>query len=76
MPCLEPNKNLSEEAKKVLKVLGELRKATKIEISEKTGFDTPLISRKLRELSEKGAVKEEDGMFVITEDGIKALEKI
>ncbi len=76
MPCLEPDKNLSEKAKKVLKALNELKSATKLEIAEKTGFDTPLISRKLRELGEKGAVKEENGKFFITEDGIEAVKKL
>lgn len=76
MPCLEPDKNLSEEAKKVLKALNELKSATKTELAEKTSFDTPLISRKLRELAEKGAVKEENGKFVITDDGLEAVKKI
>jgi len=76
MPCLEPSKNLSEEAKKVLRALNELKSATKSEIAEKTGFDTPLISRKLRELAEKGAVREENGKFFITDDGIEAVKKI
>ena len=76
MPCLEPNKNLSEEAKKVLKTLGELKSATKQEIAEATGLDTPLVSRKLRELAGKSAVIEKENKFEITKDGIEAAKKI
>ncbi len=76
MPCLEPDKNLSEAAKKVLKALSELKEATKAELAEKTGLDTPVIARKLRELKEKGAAAEADGKFKITEDGIEAAKKI
>ena len=76
MPCLEPDKNLSDEAKKVLKALEELKKATKIKISERTGLDTPLVSRKLRELAGKGAVVEKDNIFEITKDGAEAAKKL
>ena len=76
MPCLEPNKNLTEEAKKVLKALSKLKSATKQEISETTGLDTPLIARKLRELIEKDAVIEKENKFEVTKDGIEAAKKI
>ncbi len=76
MPCLEPNKNLSEAAKKVLKALSELKNATKAELAEKTGLDTPVIARKLRELMEKTAVVEKNGTFEITKDGVEAAKKI
>lgn len=76
MPCLEPNKNLTEEAKKVLKTLSKLKSATKQEIAEATGLDTPLVSRKLRELAGKSAVIEKENKFEITKDGIEAAKKI
>ena len=76
MPCLEPDKNLSEDAKKILKALSKLKSATKVEISEGTGIDTPLVSRKLRELIEKGAAIEKDNKFEITEGGLEASKKI
>lgn len=76
MPCLEPNKNLSEDAKKVLKLLSKLKSATRQEIADEAGMDTPLVSRKLRELMGKGAVIEKDGKYQITEDGVEAAKKI
>jgi len=76
MPCLEPNKNLSEDAKKVLKVLSKLKSSTRQEIANETGMDTPLIARKLRELKEKGAVIEKEDKYQITEDGAEAAKKI
>ncbi len=76
MPCLEPDKNLSEQAKIILKLLAEVGSATKQEIADKSGLDTPLIARKLRELIEKGAAKEQDDVFTITDSGKEAAEKL
>ncbi len=76
MPCLKPNKNLSEQAKSILKLLAEVGKATKQEIADKSGLNTPLIARKLRELIGKGAVKEQDGVFIITDSGKEVAEKL
>ena len=76
MPCLEPDKNLSEDAKKVLKALAKLESITKAEIAEKTDLDMPLISRKLRELVNKGAVIEKEGKIEITPEGKEAAKKI
>ena len=76
MPCLEPSKNLSEQAKVILKLLAKIGSASKQEIAEKTGFDTPLVSRKLRELIGKGAVIEKGSVFAITDEGKDAANKI
>ncbi len=76
MPCLEPNKNLSEQAKSILKLLAEVGKATKQEIAVKSGLDTPLVARKLRELIGKSVVKEQAGEFIITDAGKEAAEKL
>ena len=76
MPCLEPNKNLSEQAKVILKLLARVGKATKQEIADESGLDTPLIARKLRELIGKAAVEEQNGVFVITDSGKEAAEKL
>jgi len=76
MPCLEPNKNLSEQGKVILKLLAKVGRATKQEIADESGLDTPLIARKLRELIEEGAVEEQSGVFVITDSGKEAAEKL
>ena len=73
MPCLEPDKNLSKEAKEILLVLGKLKSAERVKIAEETGFVLSLVSRKLRELMDKETVREEKGVYFLTEKGKEAI---
>ncbi len=73
MPCLEPDKNLSKEAKEILLALGKLKSAERVKIAEETGFVLSLVSRKLRELMDKETVREEKGVYFLTEKGKEAI---
>ncbi len=76
MPCLEPDKNLSEEAKTILLLLGKLKSADKSRIVEETGYVSSLVSRKVRELMSKEVVKEEGGMYSLTPRGEEAVSAL
>jgi len=72
MPCLEPNKSLSKEARQILLSLGKLKSADKLKLEKETGFVSSLIVRKLRELAEKEAIKEDGRVYSLTDKGEEA----
>ena len=72
MPCLEPNKSLSKEARQILLSLGKLKSADKLKLGKETGFVSSLIVRKLRELAEKEAIKEDGRVYSLTDKGEEA----
>ena len=72
MPCLEPNKDLSKEARQILLSLGKLKSADKLKLEKETGFVSSLIVRKLRELAEKEAIKEDGRVYSLTDKGEEA----
>ena len=76
MPCLEPDKNLSKEAKQILLVLGNEGPFGRQNIAHKAGLAFPLAARKLRELLEKGLVLEDNRGFSLTEKGREAFSAL
>jgi len=74
MPCLEPDKNISEEAKRIVNTLGNAAGLEKQAIAKESGFNLPLVSRKLRELIEKELILENEGKYSLTNKGKEALE--
>ena len=73
MGCLEPNKNISKEAKKILRNFGN-RSMKREEIAQAAGFALPLVARKLRELADKKLVIEEEGVYYLSDKGKEALD--
>jgi len=74
MPCLEPDKNISGEAKRIVNILSNAAGLEKQAIAKETGFNLPLISRKLRELIEKELILENEGKYSLTDKGKEALK--
>ena len=68
MSCLEPDK-------KVMDALGGTVEAIERQaVAKISGFNLPLVSRKLRELKDRELILENDGKYSLTDKGREVLE--
>ena len=75
MGCLNPDKKISAEGKKLLLALDGQDGLLRAELAEKAGFDMPVVARKMRQLIEMGLAKE-DGKYFITDKGKEAAQML
>lgn len=73
MPCILPDGSISEVGKKILFETKEWK--TPEEITSNTNLPLFRVRSSLRELSEVKYVKEENGKFKVTEEGLKNINK-
>ncbi len=76
MPCLEPDKKLSDEEKKIILIINRVVSGNKARIAKEGELNLPLVSRKLRKLIEKELVSEQDGAYQLSQKGREAVEAL